>query len=140
MPPPPRQRDVVAGSARATWSCATTAAPSPIAPPIRLTEPDRTSPTANTPGRFDSRGNVRRAELAARITPRVSLRATSGLDGRGPVPAAAAPELLEAGDGRPPVASAAGHDGRPGFPAATVRQLEGEGSRRAIEPHGLVGN
>ena len=68
------------------------------------------------------------------------LPAHSGLDGRGPVPDAAALELLEAGDGRPPVASAAGHDGGPGFHAATVRQLEGEGSRRAIEPHDLVGN
>src|ERR1700750_1142871 len=31
-------------------SAATTWAPSPIAPPTRLTEPDLTSPTANTPG------------------------------------------------------------------------------------------
>src|ERR1700687_1010593 len=38
--------------ARTERICATTAAPSPIAPPTRLTEPDRTSPTANTPSRF----------------------------------------------------------------------------------------
>ena len=31
------------------------AAPSPIAPPTRFTDPDRTSPTAYTPGTLDSR-------------------------------------------------------------------------------------
>ena len=36
--------------ARKPCSAATTCAPSPIAPPTRLTDPERTSPTANTPG------------------------------------------------------------------------------------------
>src|SRR6202047_3177438 len=39
-----------AASPRKPCSPATTWAPSPIAPPTRLTEPERTSPTANTPG------------------------------------------------------------------------------------------
>src|SRR5246127_358576 len=39
-----------AASPRKPCSAATTCAPSPIAPPTRLTEPERTSPTANTPG------------------------------------------------------------------------------------------
>src|SRR4249920_2414752 len=34
-------------------SWATTAAPSPIAPPTRLTEPERTSPTAKMPATLD---------------------------------------------------------------------------------------
>src|SRR2546426_7380447 len=42
--------------ARNAWICATTAAPSPIAPPTRLTEPERTSPIANTPGTLVSSG------------------------------------------------------------------------------------
>ena len=33
---------------------ATAAAPSPIAPPTRFADPERTSPTANTPGMLDS--------------------------------------------------------------------------------------
>src|SRR6202041_3515313 len=37
-------------SPRNPCSAATTCAPSPIAPPTRLTDPERTSPTANTPG------------------------------------------------------------------------------------------
>src|SRR5882724_5470554 len=36
-------------SPRKPCSAATTCAPSPIAPPTRLTDPERTSPTANTP-------------------------------------------------------------------------------------------
>src|SRR5216684_4440089 len=39
-----------AASPRKPCSAATTCAPSPIAPPTRLTDPERTSPTANTPG------------------------------------------------------------------------------------------
>src|SRR5712664_3131982 len=38
-----------AASPRKPCSAATTCAPSPIAPPTRLTDPERTSPTANTP-------------------------------------------------------------------------------------------
>src|SRR4029078_13456250 len=55
------QEDAAAGvrtgpsSARQPWSWATTAAPSPIAPPTRFTEPLRTSPTAKTPGTVVSR-------------------------------------------------------------------------------------
>src|SRR3979411_3292377 len=37
-------------SPRKPCSAATTCAPSPMAPPTRLTDPERTSPTANTPG------------------------------------------------------------------------------------------
>jgi hypothetical protein len=40
---------------------ATAAAPSPMAPPTRLTEPERTSPTANTPGTLDSSAVAGRA-------------------------------------------------------------------------------
>src|SRR5215471_14092973 len=40
----------LAASPRKPCSAATTCAPSPIAPPTRFTEPDLTSPTANTPG------------------------------------------------------------------------------------------
>src|ERR1700712_4819997 len=39
-----------AASPRNPCNAATTWAPSPIAPPTRLTDPDLTSPTANTPG------------------------------------------------------------------------------------------
>src|ERR1700732_3972964 len=39
-----------AASPRKPCSPATTWAPSPIAPPTRLTDPERTSPTAKTPG------------------------------------------------------------------------------------------
>src|SRR3954470_2494424 len=45
-------------SARKPCSAATTCAPSPIAPPTRLTEPERTSPTANTPGTEVSSGDA----------------------------------------------------------------------------------
>ena len=41
-------------------SAATTCAPSPMAPPTRLTEPERTSPTANTPGTEVSSCGTRR--------------------------------------------------------------------------------
>jgi hypothetical protein len=54
---PSAHHDAVPAFARTERICATTAAPSPIAPPTRLTEPDRTSPTANTPSRFDSNGS-----------------------------------------------------------------------------------
>src|SRR3984893_7719196 len=40
----------LAASPRKPCSAATTCAPSPIAPPTRLTDPERTSPTAKTPG------------------------------------------------------------------------------------------
>jgi hypothetical protein len=53
------QRLTVGTSASTVWSCATTAAPSPIAPPTRFADPERTSPTANTPGILDSSGNGR---------------------------------------------------------------------------------
>src|SRR5271155_1025922 len=43
-------------SARKACSAATTCAPSPTAAATRLTEPVRTSPIANTPGRLVSRG------------------------------------------------------------------------------------
>jgi hypothetical protein len=43
--------------ARYRWIRATAAAPSPIAPPTRFAEPERTSPTANTPGTVDSSGS-----------------------------------------------------------------------------------
>src|SRR6266436_2854328 len=78
--------------------------------------------------------------IAAPHQRNVFLPAHARLDGRGPVPDAPALELLEAGDGRPPVASAAGHDGRPGLRAPAVRQLESEGDGSAIEPRDLVGN
>src|SRR5690348_3490178 len=45
-------------SARKPCSAATTCAPSPIAPPTRFTEPERTSPTANTPGTDVSSGDA----------------------------------------------------------------------------------
>src|SRR6476659_1322583 len=45
-----------AASPRKPCSAATTCAPSPIAPPTRLTDPERTSPTANTPGTVVSSG------------------------------------------------------------------------------------
>ena len=47
--------------ARCWWISATTAAPSPIAPPTRLTEPERTSPTAKTPGTLVSSAVAGRA-------------------------------------------------------------------------------
>src|SRR6516225_10092615 len=43
-------------SARKACSAATTCAPSPTAAATRLTEPERTSPIANTPGRLVSSG------------------------------------------------------------------------------------
>src|ERR1700724_4086757 len=42
--------DTAAPFARAVCSSAPTTAPSPMAAPTRLTDPDRTSPAANTPG------------------------------------------------------------------------------------------
>src|SRR5712675_2581110 len=45
-----------AASPRKPCSAATTCAPSPMAPPPRLTDPERTSPTANTPGTEVSSG------------------------------------------------------------------------------------
>ncbi len=43
--------------ARKVWSCATTAAPSPMAAPTRFTEPQRTSPTAKMPSTPVSSGS-----------------------------------------------------------------------------------
>src|SRR6266436_9011803 len=43
-------------SARKACSAATTCAPSPTAAATRLTDPERTSPMANTPGRLVSSG------------------------------------------------------------------------------------
>jgi len=42
--------------AKTACRLATTAAPSPIVAPTRLTDPERTSPMANTPGMFGPRG------------------------------------------------------------------------------------
>jgi hypothetical protein len=39
---------------RRSWTSATAAAPSPIAPPTRFTDPERASPTAYTPRTLDS--------------------------------------------------------------------------------------
>src|SRR5215468_2655238 len=44
--------------ARKAWSVATTWAPSPTAAATRFTEPDRTSPIANTPGTVVSNGRL----------------------------------------------------------------------------------
>src|SRR5258708_13494385 len=53
---------------RAACSSATTTAPSPIAAPTRLTDPDRTSPTANTRQTFVSSGSGRLDLLPNRRT------------------------------------------------------------------------
>src|SRR3974390_1634760 len=53
----------LAESPRKPCNAATTCAPSPIAPPIRLTEPERTSPTANTPGTEVSSCEIGRPRL-----------------------------------------------------------------------------
>src|ERR1700689_3760678 len=45
--------DGVEARRRKACSSGTTAAPSPMAPPTRLTEPERTSPTAKTPVTLD---------------------------------------------------------------------------------------
>src|SRR5436190_5790413 len=58
-----------AASPRYPCSAATTCAPSPIAPPTRLTEPERTSPTANTPGTVVSSGAACRLPLPSAGTP-----------------------------------------------------------------------
>src|SRR6202030_3520292 len=47
-----------AASPRKPCNAATTCAPSPIAPPTRLTDPERTSPTANTPATEGSNAGV----------------------------------------------------------------------------------
>src|SRR5664279_3349206 len=47
-------------SPRNPCNAAATCAPSPIAPPTRLTDPERTSPTANTPGTEVSSADVAR--------------------------------------------------------------------------------
>src|SRR6185295_16154888 len=52
-------------STKKECSSGTTAAPSPIAPPTRLTEPQRTSPTANTPNMLDSSSIGSRAFIAS---------------------------------------------------------------------------
>ena len=52
-------RDAAAPFARTACSSATTTAPSPIAAPTRLTDPDRTSPMANTPRTLVSSGSGR---------------------------------------------------------------------------------
>src|SRR6476620_5274668 len=45
----PNYRDAAGPFTRMACSSATTTAPSPIAAPTRLTDPERTSPMANTP-------------------------------------------------------------------------------------------
>src|SRR6516225_4865936 len=59
----------LATSPRKPCSAATTAAPSPIAPPTRLTEPERTSPTANTPGTDVSSAEIGRPRLRSDCAP-----------------------------------------------------------------------
>src|SRR5215469_5465727 len=61
-------------SARKACRAATTCAPSPTAAATRLTEPERTSPIANTPGRLVSSGlwmfaPARTKPLSSSITP-----------------------------------------------------------------------
>src|SRR5258708_11372649 len=61
-------------SARKACSAATTCAPSPTAAATRLTDPARTSPIANTPGRLVSSGlrmlaPVRTKPLSSSLTP-----------------------------------------------------------------------
>src|SRR6202163_584956 len=51
--------DTAAPFARAVCSSAPTTAPSPMAAPTRLTDPDRTSPEANTPRTLVSSGSGR---------------------------------------------------------------------------------
>src|ERR1700757_4009757 len=59
--------DLSPRSARKACSAATTCAPSPTAAATRLTEPERTSPIANTPGRLVSRGLL--VSVPARTNP-----------------------------------------------------------------------
>src|ERR1700710_1944980 len=58
-----------AASPRNPCNAATTWAPSPIAPPTRLTDPERTSPTANTPGTDVSSADARCPALSPRCSP-----------------------------------------------------------------------
>src|SRR5712671_4188435 len=58
-----------AASPRKPCSAATTCAPSPIAPPTRLTDPERTSPTANTPGTEVSSGATKRPWFCSDCAP-----------------------------------------------------------------------
>src|SRR3954452_10375628 len=59
----------LAVSPRKPCSAATTCAPSPIAPPTRLTDPERTSPTANTPGTVVSSSGTGRSPLLPSCAP-----------------------------------------------------------------------
>ena len=59
----PNYRDAAASFARRACSSATATAPSPIAAPARLTDPDRTSPIANTPRTLVSSVSGRRERL-----------------------------------------------------------------------------
>src|ERR1700738_1238814 len=56
-------------SPRKPCSAATTCAPSPIAPPTRLTDPERTSPTANTPGTEVSSAGTGRPRFCSDCAP-----------------------------------------------------------------------
>src|SRR3977135_1119224 len=58
-----------AASPRKPCNAATTCAPSPIAPPTRLTDPERTSPTANTPGTEVSSGGTGRPRFCSDCAP-----------------------------------------------------------------------
>src|SRR6476661_1916386 len=65
------------------WICATTLAPSPIAPPTRFTEPERTSPIAKTPGTLVASGKLASAPVftkpfASIATSQPSSHAVSG--------------------------------------------------------------
>src|SRR6202171_2741910 len=58
--------DTAAPFVRAVCSSAPTTAPSPMAAPTRLTDPDRTSPEANTPRTLVSSGSGRPVPLFER--------------------------------------------------------------------------
>src|SRR3977135_581486 len=58
-----------AASPRKPCNAATTCAPSPMAPPTRLTDPERTSPTANTPGTEVSSGGTGRPRFCSDCAP-----------------------------------------------------------------------
>src|SRR5712671_4844860 len=68
-PPPLPYSAGFAASPRKPCRAATTCAPSPIAPPTRLTDPERTSPTANTPGTEVSSSDVNCPSLFLHCAP-----------------------------------------------------------------------
>src|SRR6267154_50693 len=78
-PPPLPYSAGFAASPRKPCSAATTCAPSPIAPPTRLTDPERTSPTANTPGTVVSSGCAGRSPFCPSWMPVTTKPARSTL-------------------------------------------------------------